>query len=944
MNKRLLAVAAGMLALPFMLLAGGNTRSAAAYQLPAGITAQDYIANTLVLRVLPEYRNLCTENDIQSEAFDRATAVLGAVKIEKMFPRHQPPATEKNERGEVLVDLSLIYELRYSANAPVEKVINSLLSTGLFMYAEPKFLPTPQYNPNDPGTGLQYHLSKINAYNAWDIHKGDTSTVIGITDTGGDMDHPDLEPNMKRNWADPVDGIDNDGDGYTDNFLGWDLGENDNNPAVNVNPHGSHVSGCAASVTDNGTGVAGPGFNCKFIPIKISDANGSLTKAYEGIVYAADMGCQIINCSWGGGGAGSFGQNIIDYATINKNSLVLAGAGNNGVNSPFFPAAYDKVVAVASTGLNDVKSTFSNFGTFIDVCAPGSNIYAAQYDDTYQSQSGTSMASPVAAGCAAMIKSYYPSYTAQQVGELLRVSCDNIYQMSGNALYQNLLGKGRVDMYNALTYSGPSVRMSNVAVSDYNDNILLTNDTMRITADFINYLNPTNNLIVTVSTAANYVTIIDGNTTIGALGTLATANNTADPFVIKINSNAPQNQRLTLIFTMQDGSYSDWQSYEVTVNVDYLNITINDVLTTNTSKGRIGYNGVGQTEGLGFDYLGTNALAYEMGFMVGVSGNVSDNVRGATGATTDDDFGSVVTIQKHEPGVWSDYDTYGRFNDALNPTAPLGLTMDYRTFSWTNAPDTRYHIFEYKIRNTGNTTRNNVYAGIFSDWDIQTYANNKSAEDANLKMGYTWCTDPNGLYAGVKLLTSSGGFRHYAVDNVTGGGGGVDLSNGYSDGEKYTTLSTSRATAGGTGTGNDVIDVVSTGPFTLAPGDSVVVAYALIAGVELTDLQNSAVAAQIKYDLLTGIQEVQDGGIVTADAWPNPTNALVNLPVYLKNASRITLEVYDYTGRLLQQQQLGEQAAGEHTYQISLQGYGSGLYFYRLRNEAGAVAGSIIKD
>lgn len=944
MNKKMIGLAAVLLSLPWMLLAGGNTTPAASYHLPAGVTARDYIAQTLVVRVLPQYRSNCSETQIAAPAFDRVARATGIVKVEQLFPHHQPPATAKNERGETLVDLSLIYEIRYSGPAPVEKVINSLLATGLFLYAEPKFLPYTQYNPNDPGTGLQYHLSKINAYAGWDVHKGDSSTVIGITDTGSDMDHPDLAPNMKRNWADPVDGIDNDGDGYTDNFLGWDLGENDNDPSVNASSHGSHVSGCAAAVTDNGTGVASPGFRCRYLPVKIADATGALTKAYEGIVYAADKGCQIINCSWGGSGAGSFGQNIIDYATVNKNALVVAAAGNNGLNEAFYPASYDKVLSVAATGVNDVKSSFSNFGSFIDVCAPGSNIYAAQSNNTYQAQSGTSMASPLAAGCAAVVKSYYPSYTAEQVGEVLRVSCDNIYGMSGNALYQNQLGKGRVDLYNALTYSGPSVRMKNTVVTDNNDNVLLTSDTMRITADFTNFLNPTTNLTVTVSTAATYVNIIDGTTTLGALGTLATANNAADPFVIRINPTAPQNQRLTLVFTFQDGTYSDWQSYEVTVNVDYLNITINDVQTTNTSKGRIGYNGTGQTEGLGFLFMGTDGLAYETGFMVGVSGNVSDNVRGATGGTTDEDFGSVVTIQKNEPGIWSDFDTYGRFNDAPNATAPLGLTMDYRTFSFANAPDTRYHIFEYKIRNTGNATRSNVYAGIFSDWDIQTYANNKSAQDPALKMGYSWCTDPNGLYAGIKLLTSSGAFNHYAVDNVTGGGGGADLSNGYTEAEKYQTLSTNRSAAGGTGTGNDVIDVVSTGPFTLAPGDSVTVAFALLAGSDLTDLQSSATAAQVKYDLLTGLADAPAGGIVVANAWPNPATGHVNIPVYLQQAARLTLTVYDHTGRLMQQQQLGEQAVGEHTYTITLQSYSAGLYYYRLASAQGAVAGTLVKE
>lgn len=943
MNKRLLLLAALVLVLPVMTFAG-NGGSTSSYRLPAGVKASEIMSRTVVFRVNPAFRSLCTDQEIRSAAFTKVISTLGDVKVEKMFPRHLPPASATNERGEPLVDLSLIYEMHYTASADLVKTINALLRTGLFLYAEPKFIPTTQYNPNDPQTSLQYFLTKINAYAGWDVHKGDTSTVIGITDTGTDMDHPDLASNMKRNWADPIDGVDNDNDGYTDNFTGWDLGEADNNPAVGANDHGSHVSGCADAVTDNGTGVASPGFYCKYMPVKIADGSGALTKAYEGIVYAADAGCQIINCSWGGSGGSTLGQNIIDYATFTKNSLVIAAAGNNNSLQLFYPAAYDNVLSVASTGNSDTKSVFSNFGTYIDVCAPGSGIYSAQWDNSYQQQSGTSMASPVAAGCAAIIKSYFPSYTALQVGEQLRVTCDNIYGLAGNAGYQNQLGKGRINLYNALTQSGPSIRMKNIVVADNNDNILIVGDTMRISGDIINYLAATTNLVVTVTSTSPYISIIDGTTTVGALSTLATSNNGVDPFTIRILPGTPQNTSIPLTFEFNDGAYSDYQPYAVTVNVDYLNITINDVYTTNSSKGRICYNGTSQAEGLGFNYQQNGSLAYETGFMLGISGNVADNVRGASAGVTDEDFNPLFTIQKHEPGIWSDYDTYGSFNDATNGAGALNFTTNYRTMSWGDAPFAKFHIFEYTIHNTGGTTRNNVYGGIFSDWDIQTYANNKIDEDAGLKMGYTYCTDANGLYAGIKLLTSTGGFRHYGVDNITGGGGGVNLFDGYSDSEKYTTLSTNRATAGGTGTGNDVIDIVGTGPFTLAPGDSVVVAFALIAGDELSDLQNSAQQAQIKYDLVTGIQQVDASGITLADAWPNPSTGLVQIPVYMTFSNEVNMEVYDNFGRLISTRSLGRLGAGAHTISVDLSTLATGLYHYRLFNNGGAVSGTIQKN
>lgn len=940
MKKHLALTVIMLFAIPFILSAG--TTGKTAYKLPEGITSSDYMSRTIIFRVKPEFRSLCTENAIQSVPFNKMMAQLGQSQLFKMFPRHQAPLTSTNELGQPLVDLSLIYEMHFSANLDIVKTINAYLKTGLFMYAEPKFVPRTQFNPNDPQNGLQYHLTKIDAYNAWDIHKGDSNTVIGITDTGTDLDHPDLEPNLKYNYADPINGIDDDFDGYTDNFQGWDLGENDNIPQVNASGHGSHVSGCAAAVTDNATGVSSPGFYCRYLPVKIADASGALTKAYEGIVYAADMGCQIINCSWGGGGGSSFGQNIIDYATFNKNSLVIAAAGNNGNTLLFYPASFDNVLNIASTSSGDGKSGFSNYGTSVDVCAPGSAILAAQYDDSYAPQSGTSMASPVAAGCAAIIKSYFPAFNALQVGEKLRVTADNIYGLSANASYQNLLGTGRINLMNALTVNGPSIRMNNIVVTDNNDDILVVNDTMRITGDIINYLDATTNLVVTLTSTSPYVTIIDGSTTVGALAMMATTNNNADPFVVKINANAPLNTAIQFRILFQDGTYNDFQFYSQTVNVDYLNITINDVFTTNSSKGRICYNGEDQTEGLGFDYNSDGTMAYETGFMVGINNSVSDNVRGATPGLTDSDFQAQVTIQKNDPGQWSDFDTYGTFSDATNPS-PINVDVNYRSMSWTPTPFSKFHIFEYTIHNTGGSALNNLYAGIFSDWDIQTYANNKADEDVANKMGYVYCTDPGGYFAGIKLLTN-GGFTHYAIDNTSGGAGGINMVDGMTDGEKYQALSTLRPTAGGAGTGNDVIDVVGTGPFTIASGDSVVAAFALIAGNELSDIQGSAQQAQIKYNFVTALETPNASGIYTANAYPNPSSGLVFIPFYLETAASIQLEIYDILGQRVSGKNLGTLRTGDHQVQMDFTSLSAGIYHYRLISDKGSVTGMIHKN
>src|SRR5688572_27964969 len=167
------------------------------FRLPDGITAADMVPGTIILKLKPEFRNASLLHSIENQKLTDALNAIGATLIAKKFPGKSAPATERNAYGVKMVDLSLIYQVRYSSQEPIEKVVNSILNTGIVEYAEPKYLPRLTFTPNDPNTGLQYFLGKIQAYAAWDLEQGDTSVVIGITDTGSDLDHPDLEPNLK---------------------------------------------------------------------------------------------------------------------------------------------------------------------------------------------------------------------------------------------------------------------------------------------------------------------------------------------------------------------------------------------------------------------------------------------------------------------------------------------------------------------------------------------------------------------------------------------------------------------------------------------------------------------------------------------------------------------------------------------------------------------------
>ena len=794
------------------------------------------------------------------------------------------------------------------------------------MYAEPHFVPKINYSPNDPlaNPTNQYHLLNINAFNAWDVNKGDSSIVIGITDTGNDFTHPDLFNNVKRNYADVNDGIDNDGDSYIDNYMGWDLGENDKDASWNANAHGVHVSGLAAASADNNLGGAGTGFNCKFLPVKIADATGALTQAYEGIKYAADHGCQIINCSWGGGGSSQFGQDIIDYATINKNALVVCAAGNNGVDGDFYPAAYNYVLSVANTSQNDVKFSNSNYGYMVDVCAPGDNVNSTWPGSLYITTSGTSMSSPVVAGAAGIVKNHFPSYNGLQVGERLKVTADNIY--AANPSYINKLGTGRINLFRALTDpASPSVVMTSKTVSDHNDMSFINGDTLFIAGTFINYLDPTSALNVTVTPLSAYAVTIDNTTSLGVINTLASATNSLDPFTFKLTGAIPINQPITFEVSMSDGTYQAKQFFTVYINVDYINIDINDVSTTATSKGKIGYNQDTQGQGLGFKYNNTELL-YEAGLMIGSdTTKVSDCVRGLNGNPSDSDFGITNRIALQIPSMFSDFDTKAKLNDnlALNP---LHIDIDQNTYAWAAVPNTQFVIWEYVITNTHATdTIKNMYAGIFADWDIDggTYAQNRSAYDAGTKMGYSYYTATGGKYAGIKLLTNTAPPNFYAIDHVSGGNGGLDFANGVDTKDKYLSLSTQRLAAGVTGNGVDVMNVMSSGPVQLIPGQSVKIAFALVGGDSLANLITGAQHAQIKYDgMTTGINESVSSDY-TWRIFPNPAKNSITISQTEPTFSKY--EIYSLNGKLV-----SESKINGIVQKVDLTNYAEGMYIVKL--------------
>jgi thermitase len=277
--------------------------------------------------------------------------------------------------------------------------------------------PAPQ---GDPLADKQWGLAKVDGKAAWRVTRGLPETIVAIIDTGIDYNHPDLAGRVIK---------------------GRDFANNDDDP-MDGHAHGTHCAGIAGASADNGIGIAGvaPGVSLMAVKVLSDSGSGTTDAVCGGIVWAADQGAHVISLSLGGPGGKEAKQAAVDYAR-SKGAVVVAAMGNNGANMAVYPGASKGVIGVGATTAEDTRASFSNFGDWIAVTAPGHQILSTVPNGGFAAYSGTSMATPHVAGLAGLVRSAYPALEAEAVAAAIRQGATDL----GAAGFDPQFGHGRID-------------------------------------------------------------------------------------------------------------------------------------------------------------------------------------------------------------------------------------------------------------------------------------------------------------------------------------------------------------------------------------------------------------------------------------------------------------------------------------------------------------------
>ncbi|MEP7217818.1 MAG: S8 family peptidase [Bacteroidota bacterium] len=861
-------------------------------------------------------------------------------------------------------DLRRIIEVYYSPEITPREAIARLRKLPQIEYAEPIFIAhalSPSL-PNDSLVLQQPYLDAVKLPEAWEVWKGDTNTVIGIVDVGIDMTHEDLAPNIKENPGEfgpdghgglkQSNGIDDDQNGVVDDWRGanllWQL---DDSPPGDTrgNSHGTHVAGYAAAATNNRIGVAGAAYRCKFFPVKAGradDVDGRLIQPYEGVIYCAHRGFQVINCSFGMSSYSQATQDLITDLTATYGCAIVAAAGNAYAYDFRFPAGYDHVLGVGAIEVDSASTYRTSWGEQVDLSAPGTGMVVDVNNSYHPGGAATSFTSPVVAGALALVRSKFPNLTPDQAH--IRLTADPIPLPPDLAYKTRLTGYGRLNAYRAVStdpFSHPAIVIDSTWLADETGNpverisvgghgrlhvrlrnllgaatnvkvratLYITDD--RYMADDSAIVDITDTTLSTPSLASGEVKVLDGGF----------------PVTVKL----PAGDRVRIRFDITADDYVDYQYRRILIYLPYMTAHTPKITMSITDRGRLGFEDYPiNTVGDGFQYQGSPFL-YEGGLMIASdSAHLLSNIRGGNGSIQQEDFATI-----EYPNQANSF-TLG-LSDSAAGERKIGLEMRMRFVLVDSIPNAIG--VELRTRNMSDKRIDSLRVAMFADWDMDGGSNGQGLE-------YVESPGMPVPFYGKAMSQSEFFLMHglaapapipifYAIDNTHPP---LNLYENFSQGKKWFTLSS--------GIGNRQVPLLpDSSDISIVIGKTIA---GFAAGAEDTSLFVIGVSglAQEARDAMQLLAATRAGTRAGVEPEPNAVIALLNVSqtdgvatIHIRRTpGDARLRLFDVAGRQLAD--LTNRLARSGTSTIIFDGSAlpSGVYYIQLLSALGTESRSIV--
>lgn len=767
--------------------------------------------------------------------------------------------------------------------------------------------------PDDLQVGSQRFLGDVRALEAFDLVRTDGAVLIAIVDGGTDWRHEDLVANVWTNPGEiPDNGIDDDGNGFVDDLHGWNFADDTPDPTgLPATPqnarHGTHVAGIACARTNNGIGVSGASWNARFLPVNVSAAEPRggrefLDWAYEGVLYAALMGADIINASWGRTGRWSDFEAAVIRAATEMGALVVGAAGNLVEPDYFFPAYYPEVLSVARLDPNGVVPVGSNRGTWVDLAAPGSFILGPFPGDAYGQLSGTSQAAAVVSGVAALVQTRHPEWTPAQLRQALRWTTGDIDEKNPDAHRQ--FGSGILDAVGAVTAEPPGVHVVDLRlVEQGGDGILEQAETASVQLTLRNELTEARDLVVRLVSDDPDLVLLEDTVLVPRLqgGASLEVLRNLELYVPFLADRARLSE-LVVEVTWQGRTFHQGLAVEaLPLHVDVRGAGIEGSASL---TGKLGYASLtrsGDPGGLGLRRPGQRSVILGGSLLLGDGPDrVSDGLSPAYPDSPYEDFRppqfDAVTIP--QPPLSAQHLTL-RYGDT-GARNPLGTQVTHHLFVG-DAPDQGdFVLHAYDL--TGLPADSRV--GVLVDWELHDgrRESNRLHFDAERRLlhvsdGF----DPEGPVAGLVLLDFPGRPSWSWMHDLAEEGqtqparyDAADLSRKPSD-EELWTLMTETAPDQGEDPGG-VASVVAVGPVGGREGP-VRFAFAMLVADDLESLRDQARRARVAYGSFGSVF----GGVPSTARLlgnaPNPFNPRTEIRFTLPAASAVVVDLFDVRGR-----------------------------------------------